>query len=76
MNNPFVLEQAKQAALRLKAEPWPDDAARAVRAWRLALGRSPTPAEAGVALRHVNAGGDWAGVFHALFASIEFRYVN
>jgi hypothetical protein len=57
-----------------------DDRARVVRAWRLALGRVPTEAEAALALRGVAAAPapeqGWASVFHALFATIEFRYVR
>ncbi len=80
LNNPFVLEQARAAAERLLGEGHADDRARAVRAWRLALGRPPSEGEAAAALRHVSASKDpreaWASVFHALFASVEFRYLN
>jgi hypothetical protein len=85
LNNPFVLEQSKAAAKRLMSEAPADDRARAVRAravraWRLALGRAPTAGEASVALKGVAAAGSpeqgWASVFHALFASVEFRYVH
>jgi len=80
LNNPFVLEQAKAAAKRLMSEALADDLARAFRAWRLALGRAPTAGEASVALKGVAAAGSpeqgWAAVFHALFASVEFRYVH
>jgi hypothetical protein len=80
LNNPFVLEQAKDAAKRLLGEKLADDRARAVRAWRLALGRAPTDGEAAVALKGVAAAGTadagWASVFHALFASVDFRYVR
>jgi len=78
MNNPFILEQARHAAKRLLAERLPDDRARLARAWRLALGRLPTDGEAAVALRHVGASSPeqgWTSVFHALFASADFRYV-
>jgi hypothetical protein len=71
MNNPFVLDQAKAAAGRLVSEGLADDRARIVRAYRLALGRPPSEAEIAVA-----AGHPWPSLFHALFASIEFRYVN
>jgi hypothetical protein len=71
LNNPFVLEQSKHAAARLPAEA--DGRARAVRAYRLVLGRPPTEAETAIVLR---SGGDWPRVFHALFASAEFRYVE
>ena len=79
MNNAFVLEQARHAAKRLLEERHGDDRARLVRAWRLALGRAPTEGEAAVALRHLAASpGEpgWASVFHALFASADFRYVH
>jgi len=60
---------------KLLSEGLPDDAARLARVYRCALGRRPTPAEAEVALRFVKAAE--AGVdYHALFASVEFRYVN
>ncbi|WP_197905111.1 DUF1553 domain-containing protein [Gemmata obscuriglobus] len=79
MNHPFVLEQSKAAAARLLGEPHADDTARAARAYRLALGRVPTDGEREVALRFLKGKSDkdaWAAVFHALFASAEFRYVN
>jgi hypothetical protein len=80
MNNAFVLEQARHAAKRLLAERHLDDRARLVRAWRLALCRLPTEGEAGVVLRHLasspQAEQGWTSVFHALFASPDFRYVN
>jgi hypothetical protein len=80
LNNPFVLEQAKAAASRLKSEALGDDRARVVRAWRLTLGRVPAEGEIAVALRGL-AGAPapeegWASIFHALFASVEFRYVR
>ncbi len=79
MNNPFVFEQARFAAKRL-AESKGDDREKLVRAYRLTLGRPPTEAETAVALRHLskpgNAGEAWAALFHALFASVEFRYVH
>ena len=76
LNNPFVLEQARHASDRLRAEKHEDDRTRVARAYRLALGRAPTEPETVLALRHVGVEGGWASLFHALFASIEFRYVN
>ncbi len=80
LNNPFVLEQAKFAAKRLMSESPADDRARAIRVWRLTLGRVPTEGETSVALKGVAAAASqeqgWASVFHALFASVEFRYVR
>ncbi len=80
MNNAFVLEQAGHAATRLLSESHKDDRARAARAYRLALGRLPTEGETALLLRHVSGAKDakaaWGAVFHALIASVDFRYVN
>jgi cytochrome c553 len=90
LNHPFVQEQATAAAARLMADGPTDAAARAEVAYRWTLGRPPTAAERRVVLGYVNAadgaaagltGNDaeraaWAQVFHALFASIDFRYVE
>jgi hypothetical protein len=81
MNNPFVIEQSKQAAARLLAENQPDDVARIRRAYRWTLGRDPTPSEREVSLKFLAANGRdpkdaWAALFHALFASADFRYVE
>jgi hypothetical protein len=78
LNHPFPAEQAKLAAGRLLAEKHADDAARITRAYRLALGREPTAGEREVATKFLaKAGADgWAAVFHALFASADFRYVD
>ncbi len=79
MNNPFVLEQAKQAATRLLAEAYPDDSARLTRAYRLALGRPPTGGERAAAAKFLagRAPQDaWSLLVHALFASADFRYVE
>jgi hypothetical protein len=79
MNHPFVLAQSKHAAARLLAEKHADDTARVTRAYRLTLGREPTSGEREIAQRYLKGKADkdaWAAVFHALFASAEFRYVN
>jgi hypothetical protein len=80
LNHPFPIEQAKHAAARLVAEPLADDAARLTRACRRTLGREPTAGEREVMTRFLNRGRAakeaWAAVFHALFASADFRYVN
>jgi hypothetical protein len=81
MNNPFVMGQAREAARRALATPG-DDAARLERAFRSALGRAPSPRERDLALRFVTGQegaarqAAWEGVYHALFACIDFRYVN
>jgi hypothetical protein len=71
LNHPFVREQAKTAAARLKSEADP-----ITKAYRLALGRAPTAAEHQIATRHLLEGDGLADLFHALFASVEFRYID
>ena len=86
MNSPFAMEQAGFAAERLLAAPNLDDAGRIDRAYQLALGRPPTPRERELALEYLSDMDDeiegstraeaWAGLCQALFASIDFRYVD
>jgi hypothetical protein len=85
LNHPFVQEQAKAAAGRLMKEGPTDAAARTDLAYRWTLGRLPTEAEKNVILKYVNGYSStakdaeqesWAQVFHGLFASIDFRYVE
>jgi mono/diheme cytochrome c family protein len=80
MNHPFVREQAQVAAKRLLAEKLPDDDVRLRQACRLALGRGPTAGEMSIAqkvLQNADSAFEaWTDVFHALFASPDFRYVN
>jgi len=78
LNNPFPAEQARHTATRLLAEDLKSDDARITRAYRLTLGREPTAGERQVAEQFVTRGGTdaWAAVFHALFASADFRYVD
>ncbi len=80
MNHPFVREQAGAAAKRLLAEKLADDDARLLRACRLALGRAPTAGEQAIARKVWQNTSDateaWTDIFHALFASPDFRYVQ
>ena len=80
MKHPFVREQAGAAAKRLLAEKLSNDDARLNRACRLTLGRAPTPGETFVAKKSLGAETDpiaaWTDIFHALFASPDFRYLN
>lgn len=85
LNHPFVLEQSKHAARRLLAQPGLDDTGRIDRVYELAVGRKPTDAERRIALSFLaqnDSGGkpadegSWALLFQAVFASIDFRYVN
>jgi hypothetical protein len=81
LNNPWVVEQSRVAASRLLGEAdCPDDRSRVIRAYRLTLGRAPSDAEMRTALDFVGQAGvdgkqeAWAALYHALFASIDFRY--
>jgi hypothetical protein len=84
LNHPFVREQARAAARRLLAdEPSRDEAMRLDRAYRLTLGRPPSGEERNLALRHLATDGGpsaaedaWTELFHALFASADFRHLD
>jgi hypothetical protein len=84
MNHPFVLEQAQHAARRVLAESSRDNNERISRAYRLTLGREPTPGERRLALDFLPSAGAsakdreaaWAQLFQVLFASVDFRHVN
>jgi len=83
MNNPFVIEQSLRAAERLWAE-LPDgvDSDRIERAYWLTLGRRATVTEEQLALRFVETADGrarldvWSELFQALFASLDFRFVD
>jgi hypothetical protein len=88
MNHPFVMDQARHAARRLLAESGLDDEGRVTRAYELALGRPPTDSERRVGLEFVarpsteevspdaRSEEAWTLLFHGLFSSIDFRYIN
>ena len=82
MNHPFAAEQAGHAARRLLGIGGLTDGARVDLAYRLALGRLPTEAERKLALAHVGSSDAiqqpqvWTELFHALFACVDFRYLN
>jgi hypothetical protein len=72
LNHPFMRDQAKAAAVRLKDEHDP-----ITHAYWLALGRAPTPAERDLAQEYLaNSDSGLADLVHALFASIGFRYID
>jgi hypothetical protein len=91
MNSTFILECSEAFAARLATEAGSDPAARVALAWRLALGREPTPGQAADALAFVArqeadlaAGSDpksarrraWASLGQALMSSNAFLYVD
>jgi hypothetical protein len=79
MNHPFVVEQAQRAARRLLQGDEPNDQERIARAYRLTLGRLPTSTERRIATQFLREEAEeeaGAILYQALFASVEFRYVN
>jgi hypothetical protein len=72
LNHPFVHERATAAAARI-ASASSDPTVQIQHAWWLALGRPPTDRELRLTL---DSGAPLADIVHALFASIDFRYVN
>jgi hypothetical protein len=82
MNHPFVTEQARLAARRTLGAAPASDSARIELAYREALGRAPTVKERTLAAEFLRtAGGDapveaWAQLHQAIFASVDFRYLD
>jgi hypothetical protein len=86
LNSPFVMEQARHAAGAALTVEGLDDAGRVERAYRMALGRPPTAGERRLALRFVAETGEtatgeqrlaaWERFYQALFACIDFRFIN
>lgn len=80
MNDTFVMDQARMAAQRLLQARAED---RLGAAYRWTLGRPPTPEERESSRAFLHdpdiadkPQGAWAGLFQALFASAEFRYLR
>lgn len=86
MNHPWVMEQSQSAAQKLLAQKLADDRARIAHAYRLVLGRAPTDGEVALALKFLPAESAaseaakrteaWGRFYQALFASVDFRYLN
>lgn len=83
LNSPFVMDQAQQAAAKfLQSSSFdPGDVSRSVRdVWHICLGRGPSSAELAAALQTIGEQPDsaraWSTLFHSLFASVDFRYVD
>lgn len=83
LNSPFVMEQSQRAAAQFvnSAAYHREDTGRSIRnAWRICLGRDPSPEEMTAAGNLLNGRTDsqptWATLFHSLFASVDFRYVD
>ncbi len=80
LNEEGIAAAARSAAERLLAEPLADDSARADRVFLLTLGRRPTAPELQIADDALSLGHSpveaWAMIVRALFASIDFRYME
>ena len=80
MNNPFVRTQSEAAAKRLLAEELIDNTARIKNAYRLTLGRNPTSSEREILLKFLGQekgeAKAWATIFHSLYGSLDFRFLN
>lgn len=83
LNSPFVMEQAKLAADNFLKSPdySANNAEESVRsAWRKCLSRDPSIDELQATLNVVGedpgSAEAWTEVFHALFASVDFRFLD
>lgn len=85
MNSPVVMEQSHKAAVRLLSDDDLPDQMRIERSWRQVLGRPPGQAELKKTLDYLASFADdqedgslqaWTSVYHVLFASLDFRYMN
>ncbi len=82
LNSPFVTGNARRAAEQLLQQATReqlDPAARTDRAVRLCLGRPATPGELQLltpSTPDVDSVDHWSTIFHALFSSVDFRYIN
>ena len=88
LNHPFLREQARHAARLLLSGTGPgrDDRGRIERAYRRTLGRPPSDREREIAVKFLSRSEGtgasaspeeaWALLFQALFATIDFRYVD
>ena len=84
MNDPFVMHAAQQAAARSLARQDLDDAGRIDLAYRSALGRAPSQAELQTSLGFIQsataAGAKaeeaWTQLWQAIFASLDFRFLD
>ena len=83
LNSPFVMDQAQRAAAKFLMSPAfqeHDMSQSVVNAWRICLGRSPSDTEMMAAFETIGEESDseaaWSRLFHSIFASVDFRYVD
>ncbi len=78
LNSPLLAEQSAAFAKRLKTDAGPDAAKRITRAYQLAFGRQPKPAEAELGMAFVKPDTDaaWQQYAQVLLDSNEFMFVD
>lgn len=82
LNSPWVIDQSQLAAQRFLAEAKSGSLEDKLElAYLRTLGRRPTEVETRLSLQHIASFGNdetkaWTSLFHSLFASLDFRYVN
>lgn len=83
LNSPFVMDQAQHAAETFLMSPayvQHDTSQSVINAWRICLGRIPSEAEMTAALHSISQQPDsetaWRQLFHSVFASVDFRYMD
>lgn len=83
LNSPFVMDQAERAAaMLLKSSSFhPGELSRRIQdVWRICLGRKASAAELTASLQIIGKEPDseraWSTLWHSLFASVDFRYVD
>jgi len=81
MNSPFAVEQSQKAATRLLAAQAADDTQRLEQAYLAALGRKPSASEIELSSKFLNSHGGkpqvaWARLYQALFACVDFRFLD
>ncbi|MBC7821560.1 MAG: DUF1553 domain-containing protein [Planctomycetaceae bacterium] len=84
MNSPFVMDQSRDAARELLSQSDLTDEQRVIAAYRTTVGREPTLRERSLALRVISPSAEnttpspiaWERLFQALFASVDFRYLE
>jgi len=80
MNHPWVREQSRRTAQRLLASPATNDRDRVGRLYQMTVGRAPNAKEISIAMKNLAGEPDateaWAQLVQAVFASIDFRYLN
>ncbi len=86
MNSPMVIEQSRKAAIRMLETAGSTESAQIEFVFRQVLGRRPTANEIQTTTAYLGSFSSdpgvrlgveaWSSLFHVLFASLDFRYVD